>query len=236
MHEETIEDVPGLFLFRNFFSVDQCATITQRTVDLFQGLEKVADNQTLGDAEIPQPELVVSEKHNLPTKERYARLIYRDDESSRDIQCEYFPRYGDDGHVLAYCRGNANLPDFIDGQLLSSLQKSMEQLGLANPKTELNWKLTVNIYKSVDGVIAGFPFHVDIPSNGVVTMILNVQREALFQITNGSVTHDIRIPVGGLLVLSGESRYEWKHRVVPEKIETMRSNDIERVSLVLGFR
>jgi alkylated DNA repair dioxygenase AlkB len=68
-------------------------------------------------------------------------------------------------------------------------------------------------------------------------MILNVQREALFQITKGEAVTDIQLPVGSLLVLSGESRYEWKHRVLPMAAsETSGPGSIERVSLVLGFQ
>ena len=86
-------------------------------------------------------------------------------------------------------------------------------------------------------MVAGFPFHVDILANGVVTMILNVQREALFQITKGEAVTDIRLPVGSLLVLSGESRYEWKYRVLPMAASGSGGpGGIERVSLVLGFQ
>jgi hypothetical protein len=99
------------------------------------------------------------------------------------------------------------------------------------------WKLTVNYYKNTGKAVAGFPFHVDLPANGVVTMILNIQREVKFQIAKDEVVKDLMIPVGGLLILSGESRYNWKHRVLPmEGNDLDAKNSIERISLVLGYR
>ena len=64
----------------------------------------------------------------------------------------------------------------------------------------------------------------------------NVEREALFQIARGDLMKDIKLPIGGLLVLSGESRYQWKHRVLPETSGESASEDVERVSLVFGFQ
>ena len=93
----------------------------------------------------------------------------------------------------------------------------------------------MNFYQSRDGNLAGCPFHVDIPSNGVVTMILNIQRAALFQIAKDEHCQDIELPVGCVLLLSGESRYEWKHRVLPKALGAEASpGKIQRLSLVLG--
>lgn len=48
---------------------------------------------------------------------------------------------------------------------------------------------------------------------------------------------DIQMAVGSLLILSGESRYEWKHRVLPMVASgEAEIGEIERVSLVLGFQ
>lgn len=68
-------------------------------------------------------------------------------------------------------------------------------------------------------------------------MILNIQREALFQIAKDETVIDVNLPVGSLLVLSGESRYQWKHRVLPMTSNNASTKgDIERISLVLGFQ
>ena len=157
--------------------------------------------------------------------------------NQRTVSCEYFPRYGEDGHALCYFRGNSNLPDFVRDGLLGQLGQTIQQDNLATEEQELTWKLTMNFYKSVGGTVAGFPFHVDIPANGVVTMILNIHKEVLFQIARGDSVRDIPLPIGSLLLLSGESRYEWKHRVLPMPSSGSESpNTVERVSLVLGFQ
>jgi len=236
MQPRTYESIPGLFLFPDYFSSSLCATITKETLGLHIRLDETASLQTPEKVHIPQPDFVRSEHHNLGSEEYYTRVVLREEASSRQLRCEYFPQYGDEGHALGYFRGNANIPDFIADDILASVQQSMKELGLIESENDLTWKLTVNIYKNVAGTIAGFPFHVDIPANGVVTMIMNVQREALFQIAKGDLMQDIKLPIGGLLVLSGESRYQWKHRVLPETSGESASEDVERVSLVLGFQ
>ena len=227
--------IPGLFVFPDYFSKQQCKGMTKETIDLYSRLEKAAESQEFQKANIPQPDFVLSEKHNLVSEEYYLRLKLAGGESSKKLRCEYFPRYGEDGHALAYFRGNRNLPDFVADGLLTQIEESMQEIALLESESRLTWKLTVNYYKNVAGTVAGFPFHVDIPANGIVTMIMNVQKEALFQITNGDEVHDIKLPIGALLVLSGESRYEWKHRVLPSE-NNGSENEIKRVSLVLGFQ
>lgn len=233
---DAFDTIPGLFWDPAYFSAEQSAAIVRDTIDLYTRLENAADVAQLEKAHIPQPEFVRSARHNLSSEEFYTR-VKLDEANGRTLSCEYFPRYGEDGHALAYFRGNRNLPDWIQSEVLASVGQTMQAAGLVTPGQELTWKLTVNFYKNVDGTVAGFPFHVDIPANGIVTMILNVQREALFQITQGEAITDIQLPVGSLLVLSGESRYEWKHRVLPMAASSAaQSGNIERVSLVLGFQ
>ena len=237
MQKRTIDGIPGLFVFNDYFTALQCDTLTQKTLDLHLRLEEAATLQSPKMATIPQPEFVRSEQHNLQTEEYYARVELPRAASSGTLRCEYFPRYGEEGHSLGYIRGNSNIPDFIAGDVLTSVRNTIDDLGLADSEQKLTWKLTLNFYKNIGGTIAGFPFHVDIPANGIVTMILNVQREALFQIAKREVSEDIVLPVGALLILSGESRYEWKHRVLPtEGVKPLSPNIVDRVSLVLGFQ
>lgn len=229
--------IPGLFLAPDYFSESQSAVIVRNTLALYTRIEETASAVgRMCHTAIPQPEFVRSARHNLASDEYYTPVVLPE-EQGRRLSLEYFPRYGEDGHALAYFRGNANLPEFIASAVVLRIRQSMEEVGLVRAGQELTWKLTVNFYKNVGGTVAGFPFHVDIPTNGVVTMILNTQREVLFQITKNEAITDIRLPVGSLLVLSGESRYEWKHRVEPMAASgTVGLGDIERVSLVLGFQ
>ncbi len=235
--KQTFEAIPGLFVYPDYFRSALSAHLVSNTVALYTRLEEAATRSgQVQKAHIPQTELVRSARHNLATEEFFTRVVLTEDDG-RTLSCEYFPRYGEDGHALAYFRGNSNLPDYINGEPVKTIRRTMEEVGLLRSAQELTLKLTVNFYKNVGGTVAGFPFHVDIPANGVVTMILNVQREALFQITKGEAVTDIQLPVGSLLVLSGESRYEWKHRVLPMAASGSGGPDgIERVSLVLGFQ
>ncbi|VAW82753.1 hypothetical protein MNBD_GAMMA12-2173 [hydrothermal vent metagenome] len=238
------QSIPGLFVIPDYFSAEQCHLMLADTLSLYNRLEGTAKESGLEEiACIPQPDFVRSAQHNLHSNESFVRVVLNERED-REIYCEYFPRYGEDGHALGYFRKNSNLPDFVLQTVLNSLQQTMQTLLLVrdNQQKSWQWKLTVNFYKNVNGTVAGFPFHVDIPANGVVTMILNIHSEAFIQMAKDDKVIDIIVPIGGLVVLSGESRYDWKHRVVPKISKQMLSDQpankykIERVSMVLGFQ
>jgi hypothetical protein len=237
MTATTFERVPGLYVYLDHFDPGQCARLVRRSLELYERLRTfVALSTEVETAHIPQPEFVRSTLHNLASEEHYTRVVL-EEANERPIRCEYFPRYGEEGHALCYFRGNENLPDCIREGVLGPIQTAMEAARLVPPDRALAWKLTMNFYHNVGGTVAGFPFHVDIPANGVVTMILNVHNEALFQIARDEAVQDVALPVGSLLVLSGESRYLWKHRVVPMlSAGTTPLGEVERVSLVLGFQ
>jgi hypothetical protein len=236
MKRQLFSGIGGLFVYPDHFDESQCSLLVRQSLELHTRLEEaVARAPTAEKARIPQPEFVRSEKHNLSSEEFYTRVVLAES-NQRLVRCEYFPKYGEEGHALCYFRGNANLPDFAREGLLAPIRQSIEQDGLVAAGQGLTWKLTMNFYKSVGGTVAGFPFHVDIPTNDVVTMILNIHKEALFQIAKGDVVTDIQLPVGSRLLLSGESRYEWKHRVLPmASTGSTSAGAVERVSLVLGF-
>jgi hypothetical protein len=231
------DHIPGLFLYTNYFAEERREELVRQSLQLYERLgERIIPETTYQKVGIPQPTFVKSAKHNLPGEEFYARLSLLEADG-RTIRCEFFPKYGERGHALCYFQGNPNLPDFVTRGLLGEIRKTLKRDRLVEDDRDLKWKLTMNFYKSFDGKIAGFPFHVDIPSNGVVTMILNVHREVLFQIAREESVEDIELPLGSLLILSGESRYRWKHRVLPKQIADSDETDrVERVSLVLGFQ
>jgi hypothetical protein len=232
----TFAHVPGLIFRPDHFAPPACADIVRRALDLYERLEaSVAGGATPETAHIPQPAYVRSAQHNLQSEERFVRVALEEAEG-RVIRCEFFPRYGEAGHALAYFQRNANLPDFVPTELLPGVLGVLEGEGLVAPGADLTWKLTANFYRRANGAVAGFPFHVDIPTNGVVTMILNVQRAARFEIAKGAVCEAIDMPVGALLILSGASRYEWMHRVLPSAEPGASGHAVERVSLVLGYQ
>ena len=236
MQKQTFETIPGLFVYPEYFSTSQCQTLVGDSLTLYTRLEEATAKINKSEKiHIPQPEFVRSAKHNLASEEFYTRIQLME-ANERSLSCKYFPKYGEDGHSLCYFRGQANLPDFVRTWLLDLIHNSMLEAELIQGEQELTWKLTMNFYKNVGGTVAGFPFHVDIPANGVVTMILNIQRSVLFQIAKDEFVTDINLPVGSLLVLSGESRYQWKHRVLPMASVAAASGEVERLSLVLGFQ
>lgn len=229
--------VRGLFVYSDYFPPAQRALVLAESLKIANELTAaVADGAVKKKIGIPQPGFVRSQKHNLQSEEHFTRVTLMQSDAT-PYYCEFFPRYGEDGHALCYFQGNDNLPDFVHSELIDDIRRTIEAEKLVAPGQPLKWKLTMNFYRNVGGVVAGFPFHVDIPSNGVVTMILNVHREALFQISKGDVLLDIELALGDLLILSGESRYEWKHRVLPRESKgDVPESAIERVSLVLGYR
>jgi hypothetical protein len=234
MTTHKFDNIPGLYLFDNYFAPDACQKMIDDSIELYQQLEAATQHQHTQKAHIPQPEFVRSAQHNLSSEESYISVSLPT-ETDRKLRCEYFPNYGEEGHALAYFRGNQHLPDFIKANLLEQLQTTLQAENLAPSDKPLHWKLTANYYKNTGENVAGFPFHVDIPANGVVTMIMNIQREARFQIAKDDTMQEINLSVGSLLVLSGESRYDWKHRVLPTQGQGI-AEDIERISLVLGFK
>ena len=228
--------INGLYFFENFFSKEDCENLINGAVENNKQLEDSIDQHTkLFSANIPQPEFVTSERHNLSTEEKYTSVKVIES-IDKTLSCEYFPTYGEQGHSLAYFRGNQNIPNYVN-TIIPTIEKVIDELNINQRSTALQWRLTMNFYKHTKGVVAGFPFHVDIPANGTSTMILNIHNKAVFQIKKDDVTKEIELPIGSLLILSGESRYEWKHRVLPSTIDSTQINeDIQRISLVLGYK
>jgi hypothetical protein len=238
VQRHTFAHVPGLIFRPDHFAPSTCARIVAHALNLYDRLEAAVSGGIAPEtAHIPQPAYVRSAAHNLQSEEQFVRVPL-EEAGARTIRGEYFPRYGEDGHALAYFQRNANLPDFVSAELLPGVLEVIESEGLVAPCADLTWKLTANFYRRTNGAVAGFPFHVDIPTNGIVTMILNVQRAARFEIAKGEVREALDMPVGALLLLSGESRYEWMHRVLPsaEPRADSAAHAVERVSLVLGYQ
>src|SRR5262245_16592024 len=105
---QSSDHAPGLFLFPDYFAADGCSLLVRRSLELYARLEAQLAPQPLERARIPQPAFVRSAQHNLPSEEHYVRLRLTEADE-RVIRCEYFPRYGEDGHALCYFQGNANL-------------------------------------------------------------------------------------------------------------------------------
>ena len=80
----------------------------------------------------------------------------------------------------------------------------------------------------------GFPYHKDLPANGDVTMILTLQARGDLELVPETDPHrspsQVLLHPGSLLVLSGEARWRWLHRLRPVPDEK------QRMSVVFGWR
>lgn len=226
----THPEVPGLFFFRDFLPTSVSQDMTNAARKLMERLEH--DQQTSNRPALRTP--IVPMKDSVHSEEAFWQFPV----DRPDSKCEFFPRYGEEGHSLAYFRGQRNLPEFVAEDVLPAILDVMvrEQPGVDDePLTidsDIGWRFTINRYQTSNGKLPGFPFHTDVETNGDVTMILNVQREAVFEITDAVHVVRIELPVGSLLILSGESRWQWQHRVA----DSTEAEATERISLVLGCR
>lgn len=230
--QESESPVPGLFVFSNWFDQSSCVRLQERLISLYKTFQSTIPQAREQIAKVPQPEMVLTEEGGLEEMRPFWRVQASFEE--RQMRCEWFPSYGGEGHDLLYFRGNENLPSFL-APFLPDIIECLNTHALTDTPDELQWRCTLNVYKSSQGAVSGFPFHVDIPANGTVTMILNLLRAATFQIAQGPKLVSLSLPVGALVLLSGESRYQWKHRVIPMDAHQGRG-EIERMSVVLGVQ
>ena len=180
-----------------------------------------------------------SQGHNLPF-ERHYRLIYFEDTPGRKINAQNFVDYGSPGHELTYFINNQNIPSFIHEGLISRINQLEPIQALASQiENPLNWRFTFNVYKEDGAKQAGFDWHKDIATNGEITSITTIFGNATFQIrpedkTSYSATYSLPLTAGSIVLLSGDSRWKWEHRVLSQ--ETSATGGIGRISLVLGCR
>lgn len=178
-----------------------------------------------------------SEGHNLPF-ERHYRLLYFGDTPGRKINAQNFVDYGSPGHELTYFINNQNIPSCVHEELISRISQ-IEPVQALTSETgaPLNWRFTFNVYKDQDAKQAGFDWHKDIATNGEITSITTIFGDATFQIrsedkTSDLATYSLPLTPGSIVLLSGDSRWRWEHRVLSQ--ETSTADSIGRISLVLG--
>ena len=233
--------ISGLHVYRQFLEPKYADALQSKAVGLCQAIL----NQS-SSAPSHRCQTFLSKYHNLKSDE-YLRPIKIDDEPNGKIRGQYFERYGEDGHTLTYFIGNRNIPRFLPNTLITRVLHLPEVMEITqNRLTE--WNLTFNTYatsKKCDSTLPGFDFHKDIESNGEVTLIYSIGSPAEFQIRHPETVEKIcRIPLlhNTMVLLSNEARWDYEHKVVPNKISddfSLLETEIEsvrRMSLVLGFK
>lgn len=181
----------------------------------------------------------LSQQHNLTSKESY-RLVSFDNGEGRKLSAQHFKRYGEDGHELTYFINNDNIPSFVKRSLISSVEKLSEVQALKAGQQTLQWNFTFNVYipDPKSSLVPGFPFHIDTPKNGEITAIFTLLNSAELQMRRkeeAAASFSTMLTPGSIVVLSGEARWSWLHRVVPQKIVNSPTHDlIHRMSLVVG--
>ena len=262
----------GLRLIPNFYPhIEAC----KWSFDLDQEIAQYAS-----DLHTERATTYLSKQHNLKSNESFKRLTLSTFDPAKFLQCQHFEQYGEDGHKLTYFIGTKNIPTFIERGLVKSLEMLPEVAQLKAEKHsktgngELDWNFTFNVYRNgphKPGVVPGFPFHTDIPSNGEITFIYPLLSSATLEMKRelpelhqqqckqqvdihqpqlcGSApseeihTYSTELPAAALLMLSGEARWEWQHRVLPQQVHSTGVDTVQdtegkiwRISLVLGCR
>jgi alkylated DNA repair dioxygenase AlkB len=227
---------PGLRLIENFLPASKEIILRNKSLELVQQI-----SSAIKHSQMVKTKTYLSKQHNLETEEFYHKIRLTD-ENRKNLEAQHFAKYGDDGHSLTYFIGNSNIPHYVQTQLIPSLEKlqpPIHEPSLASKSPQ--WRFSFNIYRSVNSQRAGFPWHFDTASNGTATAIYTLLSEAhmeLKQPSDSSAAYKIALPPNSLLILSGEARWKWQHRVLSENNDSgPLSGDeapVKRLSLVLG--
>lgn len=231
-----LDQIPGLKMVSLFVTDVDRFRIEQEAFRLHETIQKQAVF-----SKKKQARTYLSQQHNLPSEETY-RPVLLEDENGKRINAQHFERYGEEGHQLTYFIGNNNIPSFVSKEIIAPMEKLdvVEKLK-EKAGAPLIWNFTFNVYQSSKDnpqLIAGFPFHKDVASNGEITAIFTLLSEAEVQMKHESgaePTYSGILKPGSLFVLSKEARWSWLHRIVPKALSNQQpEQSIHRMSLVLG--
>lgn len=233
---------PGLQVITNFLSGSEHDSVVSEVSRIFEEARGKGKNHHAQKVEIPQPESVKSQAHNLLSNEYYLPVQVSESAANPNkvLSCAYFQKYGDAGHELIYfSKGKLkSLPLF--GQRLVR-EKVMAASMRDSFTLDGKWRMTLNIYMCRGSGDAqqlerpGFPLHKDLPANGDITMILSLlascRMELVPESNLDSTPLQFELKPASLVVLSGEVRWHWLHRVLP----AMGDAGI-RASVVFGWK
>jgi hypothetical protein len=226
---QTFREIPGLIYQSNFLTETVRQSLHTEALRLQHKISSHRQGASIHE----------SKGHNLPFERHYS-LLYFEDTPENKINAQNFVDYGSSGHELTYFIHNHNIPRFIHKDLISRISQIEAVQTLAFQKQPpLDWRFTFNVYKKQEKKQAGFDWHKDLAANGEITSITTIFGNAIFEIraedkTKDLTTYSLPLTPGSIVLLSGDSRWEWEHRVLSQ--ETSQTDHIGRISLVLGCR
>lgn len=243
-HIEKNQTVPGLRFIPKFLNDFKLASLQKESLQLHHTINELGTS-----AKETSAKTYLSKQHNLKSKESYKLLTYT--EGQGRINAQFFKHYGEDGHELTYFIGNKNIPGFIGHSVIVNLEtlpeiqtlwsQSTNPTSLGAEVPRFNWNFTFNAYvisQDKPDKLPGFPFHIDAPFNGDISAILTLVSSAQLEMKKDDFHSSILLTPGSLLVLSGEARWKWQHRVLPIKNENTliqtKFGLVQRISLVFG--
>ena len=105
--------------------------------------------------------------------------------------------------------------------LIVSLKKKCKNAGLV--ESDFN-QVIVNNYEVGQGISA----HTDVKEYGQIIGCYTIGSGATMRFTRGEEKYDIYVEPNSLYIMSGESRYEWKHEMVARKSDIVGDRKVQR--------
>lgn len=116
--------------------------------------------------------------------------------------------------------------------LKNMLTDTCLQLGLIDANYEFNQCIVNNYYAG-----QGISPHIDVPTYGEVIGCFTIGSGATMKFTHGSEEVDLYVNRDSLYIMSGDSRFKWKHSMTSKKSDIVNDTKIERARRVsITFR
>lgn len=240
---------PGMFFKGDFLDAKVGTLLEEMAVSLQESIEEEVKTAPRKKAAAHNLDEGLTEATSGSGEYRPLMVSDPNSEKNRRLPCQAFVGYGDDGHMLTYFMRPSAIPTLVLSHLIPRVGSQMVDLGVVEniPPEGLdqsgNWRLSLNAYTSTaqnsDDDNVRFGWHTDIEANGNVTTITSLLAPSALELRpKGAQDPVARIDLAprSLLILSGESRWDWEHRVVAPSSPPVSSlgTSWHRFSLVLG--
>lgn len=233
--------VPGLYFFKNFLP-EQLHLATLNHIRDTQDKVRLAAREA---ADI-KTRTYLSRQHNLQSAEYYRNVAVTPLGETRRLSMQYFNTYGNKGHELTYGIGRSNISDFVLSKIIPLMEPLPPVAALQHNLPEgkaAELRLTINFYNPIQEdpkELPGFEWHKDATNNGDITAIYTLFGDSVdFEIKEEEHPERIcslSVAERSLVILSGDARWKWIHRIVPKVFDDPIGAKRERVSLAFGFK